>query len=212
MGTIIDAPGYSANEVYRIDETDPVEGAWSSASFDGAGVENEPHAQLADRTAFLRGRQDVDLGSIAALEAWAAEFTSHLQAVAPGAGSSAGYLASGGWFQLPIVDTSRGALIALVQFGFWSLAESFAHDSVTQGGSPIFVAWPIEFPNAILAPPLATSIYVAGSAAEGGGGNLVVSPISYSRAGANFTVDVPGGLLDAVAQLAGGFGWVAIGF
>ena len=46
MATLIDSPEYTANEIYEIQQTDPVEGAGTGASFSGIGVSNEPHQQL----------------------------------------------------------------------------------------------------------------------------------------------------------------------
>ena len=50
MALLIDSPSFTANEVYEIQATDPVEGAASGASFGGLGLSNQPHQQLANRT------------------------------------------------------------------------------------------------------------------------------------------------------------------
>jgi len=216
VGTIIDAPGYSANELYRIDETDPVEGAWSGASFGGAGVENQPHIQLANRTAFLKGRQDANIAAIAPLQAWAAEFTSDLEAIAPPVGVGAPALpgvASGGWFKVPIVDTSMGALVAIVQFGWYSFGgtQDFGGQASDPKDTAYTIAWPIAFPNAILAPPIAVNVYVAT-----GGSNLEIAARTWSASGATFEVDTQKELTIAMGGLApeqsAGFGFLAIGF
>jgi hypothetical protein len=67
MATLIDQAEYSPNEIYQISQTDKVEGAAAGASFGGLGVSNEPHQQLANRTAFLYGRQVTNIGNITAL-------------------------------------------------------------------------------------------------------------------------------------------------
>jgi hypothetical protein len=55
MATIIDdGSTWVDNEVYKIDATDPVEGASELASFGGLGVDNKPHQQLANRTSYLK--------------------------------------------------------------------------------------------------------------------------------------------------------------
>jgi len=56
MTTLIDSPEFSANEIYQIQQTDAVEGAATGASFGGIGVSNQPHQQLANRTALLKQR------------------------------------------------------------------------------------------------------------------------------------------------------------
>jgi hypothetical protein len=56
MATLLDAPEFTANEIYAIQQTDPVEGAAALASFSGLGVSNQPHQQLANRSAFLKQR------------------------------------------------------------------------------------------------------------------------------------------------------------
>jgi hypothetical protein len=53
MVLLIDNPTFTANEVYEIQATDPVEGSATGASFGGLGLSNQPHQQLANRTAFL---------------------------------------------------------------------------------------------------------------------------------------------------------------
>ncbi|MGH7119750.1 MAG: hypothetical protein ACREFP_12295 [Acetobacteraceae bacterium] len=68
MATLIDSAEYTANEVYEIQQTDKVEGAASGASFGGIGVSNEPHQQLANRTAFLFNQQQTDKGNIGTLQ------------------------------------------------------------------------------------------------------------------------------------------------
>ena len=80
MSTLIDSPEFSANEVYELRQTDAVEGAASRASFGGIGISNQPHQQLANRTALLKQRQDVNIGSIGVLQAFMAGFTGSLQA------------------------------------------------------------------------------------------------------------------------------------
>ncbi len=74
-GDADDAPEFTANEVYEIQATDNVEGAASGASFGGIGLSNQPHQQLANRTAFLKQRQDVNISNIAALLAFMSGFT-----------------------------------------------------------------------------------------------------------------------------------------
>lgn len=191
MATLIDSPEFAANEIYEIQQTDAGEGAGAGASFGGIGVSNEPHQQLANRTAFLYGRQNTNIANIAALQGFAAGFTGSLK--------TAGYL------KIPLTDVSRGPMIAIIQWGYYALAQqSIPNDT------EYTVAWPIPFPNAILLPPLATNVYYTTV-----GGNTAASVISYSASGATFVLDVPGILLQKAGlgnEQSNGFSWLAIGF
>ncbi|MGH7102876.1 MAG: hypothetical protein ACREFJ_10820, partial [Acetobacteraceae bacterium] len=62
MATLIDSTAgeWTANEVYEIAATDPVQGAATGAAFSGLGQINQPHQQLANRTAYLYGQQQTD--------------------------------------------------------------------------------------------------------------------------------------------------------
>ncbi len=191
MATLIDSPEFTANEIYEIQQTDPVEGAGAGASFSGIGLSNEPHQQLANRTAFLYGRQNTNIANIAALQSFVAGFT--------------GSLMTAGYLKIPLTDVSRGPVIAIIQWGYYALAQqSIPNDT------QYTVAWPIPFPNAILLPPLATNVYY-----QTGGANTAASVVSYSVSGATFVLDVPGALSKAAnlpPEQSNGFSWLAIGF
>lgn len=191
MATLIDAPEFTLNEIYSMQQTDPVEGAAAGASFAGIGISNQPHQQLANRTAFLKQRQDTNITNIGALQAFVAGFTGSLQ--------------TNGYLEIPINDLQRGQVSALIQWGYYLLPQLKV--SVDTQYSLI---WPVRFPNAILIPPLATNYY-----AKTGGMNLVVSSVAYSVTGATFVLDVPGALLgfnSAGPEITNGFSWIAIGF
>ncbi|MGH7933520.1 MAG: gp53-like domain-containing protein [Candidatus Binataceae bacterium] len=191
MATLFDVPAFSTNEVYEIQQTDPVEGAAAGAAFDGIGISNQPHQQLANRTALLKQRQDSNIGSIGVLQAFMAGFTGSLQ--------------TNGYLKLPIADIARGAVVMIMQWGFYSLpSASIGNDTQYS------LLWPLAFPNGILVPPLATNYYVST-----GGMNTVASVVSYSRTGATFVLDVPGALHSEGAagpEVTNGFSWLAIGF
>jgi hypothetical protein len=194
MATLIDIPEFTANEIYEIQQTDPVEGAGSGASFAGIGVSNEPHQQLANRTAFLYGRQNTNIANIGALQSFVAGFTGSLR--------TAGYL------KIPLMDLSRGPVIVIIQWGYYALAQqSILNDT------QFAVSWPIPFPNAILLPPLATNVYY-----QTNGRNLAASVVSYGASGATFVLDVPGMLPgDPTSppyrgEISNGFSYLAIGF
>lgn len=189
MATLIDTPEYTANEVYEIQQTDAVEGAATGASFDGIGVSNEPHQQLANRTAFLKGRQDANIANLGVLQAFMAGFTGSLQ--------------TNGYLEIPLLDVQRGQITAVVQWGFMALpGVGISQDTEYS------VNWPIRFPNAILIPPLAANLYLKTS-----GLNLVVSPVAYSVTGGIFVYDIPGSVSGGPwKEITNGFSWLAIGF
>lgn len=190
MTTLIDSPEFSANEIYQIQQTDAVEGAAAGATFGGIGVSNQPHQQLANRTALLKQRQDVNIASIGVLQAFVAGFIGSLQA--------------NGYITIPINDVSRGPLAAIIQWGYYPLF---------QAGLPLDteypVTWPIRFPNAILTPPLAANVYFQTS-----GRNTVASPVSWNSNGGVFVLDVPNGASGFFTgnEKTNGFSWLAIGF
>jgi hypothetical protein len=191
MATLIDSPEFTANEIYQIQQTDPVEGAGAGASFSGIGVSNEPHQQLANRTAFLYGRQNTNIANIGALQSFVAGFT--------------GSLKTTGYLKIPLTDVSRGPVIAIIQWGYYALAQQSIPNDTTYT-----VTWPIPFPNAILLPPLATNVYYLTV-----GGNTTASVISYGVSGATFVLDVPGALMQRAGlanEQSNGFSWLTIGF
>lgn len=125
MANLIDAPEFTADEIYQMQQTDGCEGAAIGASFGGIGINNEPHQQLANRTAFLKNRQDVNIGNIGVLLAFMAEFVSSLGA--------------SGYLKIPVDDVALGQRILIVQWGFAAVA--YAPNDIN-----VAVNWPIAFP------------------------------------------------------------------
>ncbi len=188
MATLIDSAEYTANEIYQIQATDPVEGAATGASYGGIGISNEPHQQLANRTAYLYGRQNTNIANIGVLQAFMAGFIGSLQ--------------SNGYLKIPILDVSRGSVTAIIQWGYYPLA-----DQKIANDLEFAVNFPIPFPNTILLPPLATNLFASSS-----GFNTVASVVSYNNSGATFVLDVPGGTsLGPTNERSNGFSWLAIG-
>jgi hypothetical protein len=142
MTTLTDSPEYTANEIYEIQQTDPLEGAATGASFGGIGIDNEPHQQLANRTAFLFGRQNINIAAIQAIANFLAGLTGALSTNAS-------------WIQIPYADVNVGQKDLLIQFGF---AEG-------TGVNPgiVEVVWPKQFPTACLAAFCGTYRNVAGA-------------------------------------------------
>jgi hypothetical protein len=190
MTTLIDNPEFSANEIYEIQQTDPVEGAATGASFGGIGISNQPHQQLANRTALVKQRQDVNIASIGVLQTFMAGFIGSLQA--------------NGYIQIPINDVSRGPIVTIIQWGYYPLSEAGIPEDTEYP-----VTWPVRFPNSILTPPLATNVYY-----QTGGRNTVASAVSWNTVGGIFVLDVPGLAAGTFTgnERSNGFSWLAIGF
>jgi len=140
MSTLTDTPEFTANEIYEIESTDPVEGAAAGASYGGIGVSNQPHQQLANRTAFLKGRQDTNIGNIASLQSQVAALNSFM-------GEFSGLLAENGYAWIGL-----GAQKMLVQWGMFAPTIGITGDTVYT------VAWPTAFPTVCIA-AFATPIY-----------------------------------------------------
>ncbi len=187
MATLIDAAQFTANEVYQIQATDAVEGAAIGASFAGTGISNQPHQQLANRTAFLKQRQDVNIASIGVLQAFMAGFVGSIQ--------------GNGYLKIPIADVNRGSIVALVEWGATFPGGGLVDDT------SYTVTWPAAFPNACLW-TLAT---LANSLATRNSGKQIIDIVSFTKTAGVFRADLIGGAL--VTQIPNdGFYWMAIGF
>jgi len=200
MATLIDSPEFSANEVYEIQQTDAVEGAAVGASFGGVGLSNQPHQQLANRTAYIKGRQDTNIANIGILQAFEALFS--------------GSMGQNGYIVMPFADVSRGQIQIVIQWGFYSFT------GLAGGGveNAVFsVTLPIVFNNAN---EWAGGFYATNSGT--GDGALVNSALALetmtplSRNSISFFSDWDGnGTINiASGTKAGltGFYWVAVGF
>jgi hypothetical protein len=188
MATLIDAAEFTSNEVYQIQATDPVEGAASGASFSGTGISNQPHQQLANRTAFLKQRQDVNISNIGVLQAFMAAF--------------AGAIGRNGYLKIPVADVNRGSIVAIVQWG-----------SVFPGGGLVgdtsyTVTWPIAFPSACVWSMAALS----NSRALVNTGKLIIDIVSFTTTTGVFRSDATGDADDGGQVPNDGFYWMAIGF
>ena len=187
MVLLIDSPSFTANEVYEIQATDAVEGAATGASFGGLGLSNQPHQQLANRTAFLKQRQDTNIGNINALQSFTALFK--------------GLMAADGYIQVPMTDVSRGPITATIQWG------SMFPSGGLRGNESYGVSWPIEFPNACVWAMASLS----NSAADSLEGKLVMDTVGFSVTIGVFMANFLSGA-SASAHTNDGFYWVALGF
>lgn len=203
MANLIDNPAFTANEVYEIQATDAVEGAAAGASFDGIGLSNQPHQQLANRTAFLKQRQDTNLANIGALQAFTALFK--------------GAMAASGYVEIPFLDVNRGMIVALVQWGFISI------DGLTGGqieNKVLSFNFPIPFPNACewMLPAWASNGQSGAGALNNAALGLETLSNSLSRTGASVFSDWnDSGTVNVANSATGktgltGFYWLAVGF
>ncbi len=186
MATLIDTAEFTSNEVYQIQATDPVEGAASGASFSGTGISNQPHQQLANRTAFLKQRQDVNISSIGVLQAFMANF--------------AGAIGANGYLAIPLADVNRGSIVAIVQWGAMFPGGGLDNDT------SYTVTWPTAFPNACVW----SSAALANSRALANTGKLIIDIVSFTTTAGTFRSDLIGGVVPQVPN--DGFYWMAIGF
>jgi hypothetical protein len=200
MATLLDSAGFSANEVYEIQQTDQVEGAAVGASFGGIGVSNQPHQQLANRTAFLKARQDTNIANISIIQAFDALFT--------------GAIGSSGYLQVPITDPNRGLLQATLQWGFYSFAGLSPGDVANKAFT---VTLPLLFVNAN---ELAAGFYASSNAIGLGalaGSALTLETVTpLAKDAITFFSDWngTGAIRVASGTKAGltGFFWIALGF
>jgi hypothetical protein len=187
MVLLIDTPSFTSNEVYEIQATDPVEGAASGAGFGGLGLSNQPHQQLANRTAFLKQRQDTNIGNIGALQSFTALFK--------------GLMSSNGYMQIPFLDINRGMIIATIQWGVLLPTGGLGKDQTYA------VTWPIQFPNTCVW-ALAS---LSNSTADVNAGKLIMETVGVTAANGIFMSDFLSGASNS-SHSNDGFYWVSIGF
>lgn len=187
MALLLDNPAFTANEVYEIQATDAVEGAATGASFGGIGVSNQPHQQLANRTAFLKQRQDTNIGNITAMQSFDALFK--------------GLMSTSGYLQVPFADVNRGLITATLQWGSLFPAGGLVQDQTYA------VTWPIQFPNACVW-ALAS---LSNSTADVNCGKLVMETVGFTAANGIFMSDFISGAA-ITTHKNDGFYWVSLGF
>lgn len=129
--TLTDTPSFTANEIYELMSTDPVEGAALGASFGGIGVDNQPHQQLANRTALLNNHRVTDEGNIASLQAFVALFT--------------GTMGQNGYMKLPVADTNLGQIQYVIE---WGTVSVIGQSGPSLRNAVNAVSFPLPFPHA----------------------------------------------------------------
>jgi hypothetical protein len=185
--TLTDAPSFTANEIYELMATDPVEGAALGASFGGIGLDNQPHQQLANRTSFLNNNRIVDEANIAVLQAFDALFV--------------GTMASSGYLKIPVADTAKGQIQYVLQWGSFFPSGGDANDT------SYTISWPVPFPHACVwaAPVLSNSQGLMNT------GKLLMETQSFTASSGIFRSDLIGGAASAQTP-NDGFYWIAIGY
>ncbi len=190
MPTLIDSPSFTANEVYEIQATDSVEGAAVGASYGGIGLSNQPHQQLANRTALLYSRQQTNVANIAALQSFAALFK--------------GSMGANGYVEIPFADVARGQIAAIVQWGF-----SPNNNTSMSNDTPATVNWPIAFPNACF---FALATIARSGTAAASDDEVTIQVVSLGLASGTFEYNDIAGLYTIKSSTIPGFYWIAIGF
>jgi hypothetical protein len=200
MATLIDNAEFTANEIYEIQQTDAVEGAAMGASFGGIGLSNQPHQQLANRTAYIKGRQDTNIANIAIVQAFDALFS--------------GSMGQNGYISIPFLDVNRGQIQIIVQWGFYSfvgLPTSAVENALFTATLPIAFSNANEWTGAVF-----TTNNTTGDGALVNGSLVLetVTPLSNSAVSFFSDWDGSGKINVAGGTQAGltGFYWMAVGF
>jgi hypothetical protein len=199
--TLTDAPEFTANEIYEILSTDPVEGAAIGASFGGIGISNQPAQQLANRTALLNNHRITDEGNISVLQAFVAQFV--------------GSMGSNGYIKIPVADTGLGQIQYVVEWGFYSLMGASAASVHNTGYA---VSFPLAFPHAC---EWATSTWASNDFTAPGpfqNGMMSLEVGGFSTSGMTVFSDWDNNSTIFMAGAGGtpagltGFYWVALGY
>ena len=199
--TLTDTPEFTANEIYEIQATDPVEGAAIGASFGGIGISNQPAQQLANRTALLNNHRITDEGNIATLQAFVAQFV--------------GTMGPNGYIEIPVADTAKGQIQYVVEWGFYSLEGQPASAIHNVGFS---VSFPFAFPHACewATSTWASNFFTPPGPFQNGMMSLEVGGLSTS--GMTVFTDWDNAATIVMAGAGGtpvgltGFYWVALGY
>jgi hypothetical protein len=199
--TLTDAPEFTANEIYEIQATDPVEGAAIGASFGGIGISNQPAQQLANRTALLNSHRITDEGNISTLQAFVAQFV--------------GSMGVNGYIEIPVADVGKGQIQYVIEWGFYSL-EGASASSIHNTGYA--VSFPLPFPHAC---EWATSTFASNDFTAPGpfqNGMMSIEVGGFSTTGMTVFTDWDNAASIIMAGAGGspvgltGFYWVALGY
>jgi len=142
---------------------------------------------LANRTAFLKQRQDTNIGNIAALQSFTALFK--------------GLMAASGYVQVPFVDVNRGSITATVQWGALFPTGGLVDNQIYA------ITWPIRFPNACVW----ASASLSNTSADALAGKLVMETVGLTAISGIFMSDLLSGSMPTT-HANDGFYWIAIGF
>jgi len=163
---------------------------YESGTRSGGTGSNQPHQQLANRTAFLKQRQDVNISNIATLQAFEALFT--------------GLMAQSGYLKIPVADINKGLIQYIIQWGLvnWGTKQS--------EGLYGPYSFPIAFPNACeVFMPVTLTPEAPGHAASGD--DVAMVSAGYLPTASQFWVWNNNMGPDST-DASQGFYWLAIGF
>ncbi len=175
---------WTEGDVYEIVQTDQQEGAALDASFNGLGVDNQPHQVLLNKIELVHTKQANDEIAIASLAAFQALLT--------------GLAGTNGYLKIPYQDISRGQQVMLVQWGVYNPPGGVTGDTLYA------VPWTVTFPNAVYWAGATMQYSRSGAVSTK---DLGVGVYSLAASAGNFYVN-----LFNVNGVVDGFWWIAIGY
>lgn len=188
---------WSDGDIYQIPQTDTVEGAATGASFNGIGVENQPHQVILNKVQLTHTKQLVDETNIAIIQAFDALFVSSM-------GTS-------GYIKLGTTDVNLGLIQPIYMWGQVYLPTDLGSNPYTQPITVTF-AWPLAggFPHQVVK---LTADFSYGSTSIPIKYAVVGPFLPLSKAGPNslgITIDVSH--FPSYTPIPPLIGWTAIGY
>jgi hypothetical protein len=182
---------WTNGNVYEIPQTDTVEGAATGASFNGLGVDNQPHQVLLNKVQFLYNRMvGVDEPNI-----------SYALAFLGGFASDAG---GTGWASFEVTDSSRGNMQLIIQWGEILFGVRLA------AGLYGPYSFARTFPNMCLNIQITTITNGAADGGYGSGKNVIMVPNDLPPSASGFSIY--NNAEAAASNSAMGFYYFAVGF
>ena len=192
---------WADGDVYKILQTDEVEGASSGASFSNLGVDNQPHQVLLNKIELLHKNLLADEATLA--EIAAQQFT-----------SSAGV---NGWISIGSDDVNLGLIRPILQWGTISLLPYAA----TPPPPSFTFNFPITFPNAVWL--LAAALQASNVGSKFLNGVTLTPILPLNRQGNGLLWLVPSaasgtgfqGIYNSAAKSPSGYtniAWIALGY
>lgn len=195
-------------DVYEIPQTDQVEGAAVNASFNGLGVDNQPHQALLNKANLLHRNQLTDEANISRLQQIAAQISS-------GAGAN-------GWLSIGADDQTLGSIQLLMEWGFSDLTQYWANSPAPNS---VTIAFPKPFAQAVwlIIPQFTTNAPLINFTLQFDAHNLALAsflpqgtpPLTQAVIGLNIpanTIATPSTVLPSQTRIGiTGVNWIAFG-